>query len=80
LPDRKVFIDGRNDFYGPELVREYSEVSQLQPGWEVVLQKYGVGWTILPRAHRLNEVLALHPQWQVAHTDAVATVYCRRSL
>ena len=80
LPDRKVFIDGRNDFYGPELVREYSEVSQLQPGWEVVLQKYGVGWTILPRAHRLNEVLAVHPQWQVAHTDAVATVYCRRSL
>lgn len=78
LPGRKVFIDGRNDFYGLPVVREYLTVAGAMPDWEPVLEKYAVGWTILPRANPLNQVLAAHPRWQVVHTDAVATVYCRR--
>ena len=80
IPELKVFIDGRNDFYGSELVREYVKVCQAGVGWESVLAKHDVGWTILPTGHRLNEVLAHRPQWEVAHIDAVATVYRRRSL
>jgi hypothetical protein len=77
LPDRKVFIDGRNDFYGPGLVLEFDQVSQVRPGWDDVLQKYNVGWTVLPRFRALNSVLALDPNWALVHTDEVATVYGR---
>jgi len=72
-----VFIDGRIDLYGEALLREFSEVFYLRPGWERVLDKYGVGWTILPRAHALNSLLALRTDWHLVHTDEVATVYGR---
>ena len=49
LPERKVFIDGRNDFYGETLLRDFTDVNRLNPAWEAVLTKYHVGWTILPR-------------------------------
>ena len=76
-PDRKVFIDGRNDFYGETLVKEFNEVNEVRPGWEAVFQKFGVGWTILPRSHALNIVLALDPGWRLVYTDEVATIYGR---
>jgi hypothetical protein len=77
LPGRRVFVDGRNDFYGEGLLREFSEVFYLEPGWEKVLDKYNVGWTILPRAHALNMLLALRTDWRLAYTDDVATIYVR---
>ena len=77
LPEQKVFIDGRNDFYGEELVREFNQVDDVNPGWENVLEKYNVGWTILPRQHPLNSLLALRKDWRLVWQDGVATVYTR---
>jgi hypothetical protein len=77
LPERKVFIDGRNDFYGEELVREFRQVYDVKPGWENVLEKYNVGWTILPRKHSFNSLLALRKDWKLLYQDDVATVYTR---
>lgn len=79
LPERKVFVDGRNDFYGEALMKEFDEVDDVRPGWEGVLEKYGVGWTILPNKHALNSVLALRPYWKVVYTDEVAAVRARVS-
>jgi hypothetical protein len=79
LPGHKVFVDGRNDFYGPELIRDFDTVNRAHLGWEEVLRKYKVDWTILPRAHPLNELLALHKDWSLSYTDQVATVYSRHS-
>lgn len=77
MPQHKVFIDGRNDFYGPDFVREFDRANQALPGWNVVLKKYDVGWTILPCAHTLNSLLALSPDWRLVYTDEVTTVYGR---
>jgi hypothetical protein len=77
LPERKVFIDGRNDFYGEKLVEEFNLVDDLKPGWEDVFKKYNVGWTILPTKHPLNAVLALRNDWRLVYGDEVATVHAR---
>jgi hypothetical protein len=79
LPEHKVFVDGRNDFYGPELIQDFDTVNRAHLGWEDVLRKYKVNWTILPRAHPLNELLALHKDWSLSYTDQVAAIYSRRS-
>jgi hypothetical protein len=76
-PERNVFVDGRNDFYGEELIREYQTVDDVKPGWENVLEKYNVGWTILPRQHPLNSLLALRKDWRLVRQDSVAAVYTR---
>jgi len=79
LPERKVFVDGRNDFYGPGLIGEFALANRAQPGWDNVLAKYDVGWTILPVKHPLNSILALLPQqWQEVYRDDVALIYSRR--
>jgi hypothetical protein len=77
LPKRKVFMDGRNDFYGEAIVKEFKAVADVRPGWETILEKYNVGWTILPSKHALNTVLALHPGWKVVYTDEVAAIRAR---
>ena len=33
-PQQKVFVDGRSDFYGPEIGNQFLQVMGGQPGWE----------------------------------------------
>lgn len=79
LPERRVFTDGRNDFYGKALVDEFNVVNDVIPGWETVLEKYRVGWTILPVKHGLNALLALRVDWKKVYEDSVTVIYARRS-
>jgi hypothetical protein len=79
LPEHKVFIDGRNDFYDEALLREFADVSHLKPAWERVLGKYHVDWTILPVQHPLNRILELSPHWTLAVSNQQALVFSRVS-
>jgi hypothetical protein len=65
LPERKVFIHPNLDAYGEELTRQFLQVNNIRPGWEDVLRRYRVGWTILPRDHPLNLVLARRNDWNL---------------
>jgi hypothetical protein len=78
MPERKVFIDGRNDFFGKELCEEFNTVDRTKPGWEAVLKKYNVGWTLLQPQHPLNALLALDAGWEPVYADEVAVIYSRR--
>ena len=78
LPERKVFIDGRNDLYGAAFLKEFDQVDEARPGWDVVLEKYKVGWTILPVAHRLNRVLELEPGWERVYGDDTTLIFRRK--
>jgi len=78
LPERKIFVDGRNDFYGPELIQDFDTLNRVRPGWEDVLRKYKVDWTILPLPHPLNELLMLRKDWSLSYTDDVTAIYSRR--
>jgi hypothetical protein len=79
MPEHRVFVDGRNDFYGTELIQDFDTVNRVLPGWENVLQKYKVDWTILPRDHPLNRLLELHKGWSLSYTDQVTAIYSRLS-
>ncbi|HTS19224.1 MAG TPA: hypothetical protein VMP11_16730 [Verrucomicrobiae bacterium] len=77
MPAHRVFVDGRNDFYGPDLVREFSSVNSVGTNWETVLRKYNVGWTILPPDHPLTRLLAKRADWKLVYSDPVASIYGR---
>jgi hypothetical protein len=79
LPGQKMFIDSRNDFYGEALLREYSAVDELQPGWDKVLSKYHIGWVLMRSTHPISSLLALQTNdWDCAYRDDVAVVFVRR--
>ena len=78
LPECRTFVDGRTDFYGEALIRQFDDTSALRTNWLQALQQYHVSWTLLPTEHRLNLALALLPDWERAYSNKVATIYCKR--
>ena len=76
-PDVPVFIDGQTDFYGEDLSREYLTALKGHFGWQSVLDRYGIGWTLLGADEPLNQLLELDSDWTRIYVDDVATVYVR---
>jgi hypothetical protein len=79
LPEHKVFIDGRDDFYDEAFLHEFTEVSHLTPAWETVFGKYHVGWTILPAQHPLNRILEMRTDWQLVFSNQQTLVFSHTS-
>jgi hypothetical protein len=68
-PEHKVFIDGRSDFYGPEVGNEFIHLVNGQGDWETILKKYGFTLALLPVDVPLTQLLKLRPEWQIAADD-----------
>jgi hypothetical protein len=77
LPGHPVFIDGRTDFYGESLVKEFEAATGLATNWMQPLARYDVRWTLMPTDHPLNLALALLPAWRCVYSDQVAEVFCK---
>ncbi len=77
LPEHPVFIDGRTDFYGEALVREFDTTTALKPGWEKPLDQYHVAWSLMPVDHRLNVALAA-AGWERIYADPTSVIYRKR--
>ena len=56
-PNQRVFLDGRTDFYGPELSREYTILLNAQNGWEEIAAKYRLDMAMIPETSGLAAVL-----------------------
>ena len=52
-------VDGRNDFYQAPVMKDFDAIDDVTRDWETVMDKYHVGWTILPVTHPLNRILEL---------------------
>lgn len=77
-PGRKVFFDGRNDFYGPAFVNSYLAIMRAAPGWERILDKYHVSVALVPVDSALNSALNRDVAWVTRYRDSKATVFVRK--
>jgi hypothetical protein len=73
----KVFLDGRSDFYGQDLLETYAQVVEVKPGWDAVLNEYNVGVVLIAPDHALASALKLSRAWKQVYGDSVATVFER---
>ena len=73
----KVFIDGRSDFYGQQLLEAYAEIADVKPAWNVVLKQYNVGLVLIPPEHALASALQLSADWKRIYSDHVAAIFER---
>jgi len=46
--ERKVFFDGRSDFYGADFLRRYGRMVQVRPGWSEEFDRWGFTHALLP--------------------------------
>lgn len=77
-----VFIDGRVDMYGGDLLREYQSVFGARDAatWDAAQHRWQFGWTILPPDAPLVALLDSDPGWHRVHADRWAVVHAAKDI
>jgi hypothetical protein len=70
---RKVFFDGRSDFYGSDYMKNYLRLIELRPGWQQQLAELGFTHALLPNRYSLVPALE-QLGWKRIYSDDVATL------
>jgi hypothetical protein len=78
-PEQRVFIDGQTDFYGEALTRQYEQVITLAPGWQDILQDYGIAWVLVPVDAGLAQALRQETGWLPVYQDQTAAIFFRQT-
>jgi hypothetical protein len=73
---RKVFFDGRSDFYGAEFMKQYLVLIQARPGWGDIVKQYRFTHALLPSGSALKAALE-QSGWSVIERDETATLLQR---
>jgi hypothetical protein len=71
--ERKVFFDGRSDFYGVEFLKDYIRLVEVRPGWQHQLERHAFTHALLPNNYSLIPALQIRG-WRVTHRDSTATL------
>ncbi len=75
----KVFIDGRAETaYSPEIVQDYLKFHNMSPGWDTIIEKYGINGVVLPRDNRLLPYFVNSGKWKLVFAGKLDVVYIRQ--
>jgi hypothetical protein len=77
-PKQKVFIDGRSDFFGEQVGRDYVRILEARPGWRAALDRYQVNMVLVPPDTPLIELLAASGEWKILNRDEQSILLARR--
>jgi hypothetical protein len=72
-----MFIDGRSDPYGDQLMERCVEAALARPGWRQVLHDYDVRLVLVQKDSPLALVLAGYTVWQEPYARAVERLFAR---
>ncbi len=76
-PTRKVFIDGRSDFYGVEFEVKYQDILHARNQWQTTLRDYQVDTVLARPKTSLATALAESREWRPDYHDTVVQVFRR---
>jgi hypothetical protein len=77
-PEYRVFVDGRADLYGDDLLRQSIQtVVEIRTGWRDVLDRWKVEAVLVPPSCALAQALLLDPNWHAAFRDSQAIILLR---
>lgn len=77
-PQEPIFMDGRADVYGDELLRMYVSVIGLEADPQEVLDRYRIDHAILPPDWKLAAWFDDSARWERAYADETAVIWVRR--
>jgi len=76
-PQQPVFVDGRADVYGDELINKYVDVSRLRPGWREVIDENDVQIVLVGKTSPLAAVLGDDADWRQVFVGDVERLFVR---
>lgn len=75
-PQAPVFVDGRTDLYGDEIIGEWMQIIQADSGWAERLVKWKVDWVLIEPTRPLARVLT-SAGWTVAYQDDHSVLFTK---
>jgi hypothetical protein len=76
-PEYRVFVDGRADLYGDDLLREFETAVQFRTGWRDILDRWNVEAILVPPSCALAQALLLDPNWRAVFSNSKAIILFR---
>jgi hypothetical protein len=70
---RKVYFDGRSDFYGAEFMKRYIEILEVRPGWQAIFNAQHFTHALVPNRYSLGAALD-QAGWKTIYKDSVCTL------
>jgi len=77
-PEYLVFVDGRTDLYGDEILRDYVEIQRGGPEAVSLLDEYGVSFVVTKTGDSLSTLLECRDDWALLYQDQVAVILGRQ--
>ena len=78
LRECPVYVDGRTDLYGDQVIGEWIDLIQGKPGWEEALEIRNIELVVLAPERPLTEDLEQAENWTRVYKDEQAVVYQRK--
>jgi hypothetical protein len=73
----RVFVDGRNDMYDQQILDDYDAIKNADPGWEALVDRYGVEALLLMPDATVTRGPAEEAGWCEAYRDKTQVLYLR---
>jgi hypothetical protein len=77
LRDYPVFVDGRTDLYGDEILNQWIKVVRADPQWLEILDSWDVKMVLVDRSWPLANLLAYTKEWKPLFEEENALLYGR---
>jgi hypothetical protein len=77
-PDEPIFMDGRADVYGDELLRMYVSIIGLHDDPQARFDEYDIDHAVFPPDTPLADWFDASSRWTRAYEDETAVVWTRR--
>jgi hypothetical protein len=79
LGRQRVFVDGRSDFYRPEVMQDYVSMMNGGSNWKDLLDRYQIDAALTPAGSPLSSLLAQDKSWTRRDRDADADLFVRNA-
>lgn len=80
LPNDAVFVDGRTDLYGDELLGDYLSIYTMSDHALPLLDEYHIDWVIVEAYSPIGQQLPKQDSWHVHYQDEQAIVLIRDAM
>ncbi len=78
-PLQRVFFDGRSDFYGPSLGKQYIRVSGGGHDWRKILDEHRIDAALIPSDWALGSLLKQAADWRLIEDDGKTLLFVKDS-
>ena len=74
LPEYQVFVDGRTDLFGDEIILEWLKIVNADDMWQKSLEDWKINTILVEKKQPITKVLEANG-WREVYVDNLSTIY-----